>query len=74
VWGGHGTETGPGLALTGTKIDRAVMIWPPVPTAMEWPPRVAIPEEEFDAFTREVIPWADDSPDMAEWRRRRERQ
>jgi len=71
VWGGHGADTGPGLAVTGTKIDRAVTIWPPVPTAVEWPPYVAIPEEEFDELAREVIPWAD-APDMAEWRRRRE--
>jgi hypothetical protein len=71
VWGGHGADTGPGLAATGTKIDRAVMIWPPVPTAVEWPSNVPIADEEFDEVAREVIPWADDSPDMAEWRRRR---
>lgn len=68
VWGGHGADTGPGLAQVGTKIGRAVMIWPPVPVSVEWPPVTPVREEDFDEFAREVVPWADDSPDLAEWR------
>ena len=72
VWGGHGADTGSGLTIAGTKIDRALMVWPPVPTPVQWPPAVAIPEEDFDDLAQAVIPWADDSPDMAAWRQRRQ--
>jgi hypothetical protein len=57
-----------GLRQFGTKIGRAIMIWPPVPPAVTWPPAHAIPEEELDEFAREVILWPDDSPDLAAWR------
>jgi hypothetical protein len=39
VWGGHGADVGPGLTQPGTKIGRAVMIWPPTTETVEWPPR-----------------------------------
>jgi hypothetical protein len=68
VWGGHGADTGGGLTRTGTTIDRAVMVWPPVPRAIDWPPPTPIPEDDFDDLAREVIMWADDSPDLAAWR------
>lgn len=71
VWGGHGTDPGPGLTQPGTKIGRAIMIWPPTMHAVEWPPVIPVPEEELDDLAREVIPWADDSPDLAEWRETR---
>jgi hypothetical protein len=66
VWGGHGADTD-GLAVVGTRSNRSIMIWPPVMTAVDWPPQ-STPEESFDELAREVIPWADDSPGLAEWR------
>lgn len=70
VWGGHGAR-GPGLTQAGTRTDRTVMVWPPLPRRVEWPPNKAVSEEEFDELAREVITWADDSPDIAKWRERR---
>jgi hypothetical protein len=68
VWGGHGADTGEPLSRYGTKIDKAVMVWPPVPNKVEWPPALSIPDEGFDAFAREVLPSGTDSPDLAAWR------
>lgn len=72
VWGGHGSDTGEGLTRTGTSASRAVMVWPPVMGTVSWPPAMPVEEEDLDAFTREVIIWADDSPDLAAWRSRRQ--
>jgi hypothetical protein len=72
VWGGHGAETDGGLTRVGTKIGRAIMVWPPVLGVVSWPPAHAIEDNEFDEFASEVIPWADDSPDVAEWRKGRQ--
>ena len=68
VWGGHGADTGGGLTRMGTQTDRAVMVWPPVPPSVTWPPLTPIAEEEFDNLAREVIPWANDSPELTAWR------
>jgi hypothetical protein len=70
VWGGHG-HPGAGVTKLGYQTDRTAMVWPPIPRGVQWPPKVAVPEEDFDELAREVIAWADDSPEMAEWRRRR---
>jgi hypothetical protein len=72
VWGGHGADTGEPLRRYGTKIGNALMVWPPVPTNVEWPPAVSIGDESFDAFAREVLPWRTDSPALAAWRASRQ--
>ena len=72
VWGGHGADTGVGLTRAGTKIGRAIMLWPPVMGAVEWPPVQPIPESDLDAFAREVIPFTEDSPEYAAWKQRRD--
>lgn len=71
VWGGHGADTGEPLKRYGTRISNAIMMWPPVPSTVEWPPVVSIEDDGFDAFAREVLPWQTDSPDLAAWRESR---
>ncbi len=71
VWGGHGAEIPSGLAQGGTKIGRAFMVWPPVPSSVSWPTAHALTDDELESFAREVIPWAEDAPGVAEWRGRR---
>lgn len=72
VWGGHGADTGEPLRRYGMKIGNALMVWPPVPRNVEWPPAVPITDESFDAFAREVLPWRTESPDLAAWRASRQ--
>lgn len=73
VWGGHGVAQGDLLAKAGTAAPRSMMAWPPIPAGANWPPALDVSDEELDAFAREVIPWADDSPDLAQWRGLRNR-
>jgi hypothetical protein len=41
------------------------------PQRIEWPPALALKDEGLDEFAAEVVPWADDSPRLAEWREMR---
>jgi hypothetical protein len=70
VWGGHGNP-GSGLSQAGSSSPQAVMIWPPTPRAVTWPPPQSVDDAEFDAFATEVIPWDDDGPGLEEWRQMR---
>lgn len=72
VWGGHGADTGDPLSRYGTETGTALMVWPPVPGSVEWPPASPVSDEGFDAFAREVLPWRTDSPDLAAWRASRQ--
>lgn len=47
---------------------RAIMVWPPAPGDVEWPPVTGVGDDALDAFTAEVAPWRDDSPCLGEWR------
>lgn len=71
IWGGHGTWEAKTLAHTGVRTDRSLMVWPPIPGDVAWPPAISLKEEDLDEFTAEVVPWADDSPRLADWRARR---
>lgn len=68
VWGGHGADLDAIMTRAGTKTGRAIMVWPPVPTEVEWPPAIPVGDDSLDEFTAEVAPWRDCSPGMAEWR------
>jgi hypothetical protein len=68
VWGGHGADLDGIMTRAGTKTGRAIMVWPPVPGNVEWPPVTPVGDDSLDEFTAEVAPWHDDSPGMAEWR------
>jgi hypothetical protein len=57
VWGGTGA--GPvDLRVVGTRIDDAVMVWPPVPTFAIWPPINRLDETQLETFMREPLPGA----------------
>jgi hypothetical protein len=68
VWGGHGAPPSKGFTTTGTQLDRALTVWPPIIGTVVWPPRVPVNDEDMDDFTAEVAPWTDESPGVADWR------
>lgn len=70
IWGGHGYGGG-SVAQPGTSSARALMVWPPTLGTATWPPRLSVDDEDFDAFSAEVIPWVDDSPGLEDWRKMR---
>lgn len=71
VWGGPGVPDPAALQREGTKIGNAIMLWPPVPNPVGWPPVRAVEEEDLDEFAHAAIPWAHPSPSLEEWRSKR---
>jgi hypothetical protein len=47
----------------------AIVLWPPVPSTVRWPPAVAV--TDFEVFCRAPFPGTPDGTVLADWRRRK---
>ena len=70
VWGGHGAPTSVEEFGVGWRTDEGIVVWPPVMSEVVWPPVTAMSEEALDQSFRDLLHWAEDSPELKAGRER----